>query len=81
MCLNRCVALYFYAPTFHHVAKLSNKFNLSKQNLKNAKIYFKFQSVEIILGVDGSVIRVFGVIYWRDSLQAVRMILQVCGRI
>lgn len=42
MCLNRCVALYFYAPTFHHVAKLSNKFNLSKQNLKNVKIYFKF---------------------------------------
>lgn len=42
MRLNRCVASYFYAPTFHHVAKLSNKFNLSKQNLKNAKIYFKF---------------------------------------
>lgn len=44
MRLNRCVASYFYAPTFHHVAKLSNKFNLSKQNLKNAKIYFKFSA-------------------------------------
>lgn len=45
------------------------------------KFISNFQSVEIILGVDGSVIRVFGVIYWRDSLQAVRTILQVCGRI